>query len=78
MIALDSKYAMCMSKNGKDTKHTRHTARRINFVRNGEKCKMHKIGWCEGGLKLADIATNNVGENYSTPSMKYMLVRLDN
>ena len=23
---------------------------------------MHKIDWCEGGLQLADIATNNVGE----------------
>ena len=36
LIVLDSKYAMCMAKNGKDTKHTRHIARRINFVRNEE------------------------------------------
>ena len=36
-ILLDSKSAMCMAKNGKDTKHTRHIARRIHFVRNGEK-----------------------------------------
>ena len=43
LIVLDSKYAMCMAKNGKDTKHTRHIARRMHFVRNGEKCKMHKI-----------------------------------
>ena len=49
-IVLDSKYAMFMAKNGKDTKHTRHITRRMHFVRNGEKCKMHKIGWCEGGL----------------------------
>ena len=26
-IVLDRKYAMCMAKNGKDPKHTRHTAR---------------------------------------------------
>ena len=38
LIVLDSKLAMCMAKNGKDTKHTRHIARRIHFVRNGEKC----------------------------------------
>ena len=37
LIVLDSKSAMCMAKNGKDTKHTRHIARRIYFVRNGEK-----------------------------------------
>ena len=45
-----SKSAMCMANNGKDTKHTRHIASRMHFVRNGEKCKMHKIDWCEGGL----------------------------
>ena len=43
LIVLDSKYAMCMAKNGRDTKYTRHIARRMNFVRNGEKFKMHKI-----------------------------------
>ena len=43
LIVFDSKYAMYMDKNGKDTKHTIHIARRMHFVRNGEKCKMHKI-----------------------------------
>ena len=33
------------------------------FVRNGEKCKIHKIEWCEVGLQLADIANNIVGKN---------------
>ena len=37
LVVLDSKSAMCMAKNGKDTKHTRHIARRMHFVRNGEK-----------------------------------------
>ena len=50
LIVLDIKSDMCMAKNGKDTKHTRHISKRIHFVRNGEKCKMHKIDWCEGGL----------------------------
>ena len=75
---LDVKCAMCMSKNGKDTKHTRHIARRVHFVRNGEKCKMHKIDWCEGGLQLAEIATKNVGEHDLTSRIKYIVVILDN
>ena len=69
---------MCMDNNGKDTKPTRHTARRMNFVRNGEKCKMHKIYWYEGGLQLSDIATKNVGDHNLTPSMKYIILGLDN
>ena len=36
---------------------------------------MHNIYWCEGGLKLADIATKNVGEKYFNPRMKYIMVR---
>ena len=37
LIVLDGKSAMCMAKNGKDTKHTIHIARIMRFVRNGEK-----------------------------------------
>ena len=50
----------------------------MNFLRNGEKCKMHRIYWCEGGLKLEDIATKNVGEPNLTPGMKYIMVIFDN
>ena len=78
LIVLDSKSSMCMAKNGKYTKHTRQIARRMHFVRNGEKWKMHKIDWCEGGLQLADIGTNNVSEPDLTPRMKYIMVRLEN
>ena len=39
---------------------------------------MQNIDWCEGGLRLEDIATNNVGEHDLTPRMKYIMVRLDN
>ena len=60
LIFLDSKSAICMYKNGKDAKHTRHIAMRIHFIRNGEKCKMHRIDWCTGGLQLADIGTKTV------------------
>ena len=67
-----------MAKNGKDIKHTRHISRRIHFVRNGEKFKMHKIDWCEGGLQFAEIGTKNVSDPDVTPRMKYILVRLEN
>ena len=64
-----------MAKNGKDTKHTMQISRIMHFVRNGEKCKMHKIYWCEGGLQLEEIATKNVSEPALTPRMKYVMVK---
>ena len=78
LIILDNKSYMCMANNVVDTKQTRHIARRMYSVRNGEKCKIQKIDWCEGGLILADIAIKNVFENDLTPRMKYIMVRLDN
>ena len=78
LIVLDSKSTMCMANNGKDTKHTRHITRRMFFVRNGEKSKMHKIDWCEGGLQLAEIGNKNVSEPDLTPRMKCIMVRLEN
>ena len=77
LIVLDSKSDMYMANNGKDTKHTRHIARIMHFVRNGEKFKMHKIDWCEGNLQLADIGNMNVSEPDLTPRIKYIMVRLN-
>ena len=77
LIVLDSKSAMCMAKNGEYPKHKRKIAKRIHLVRNGEKCKMHKIDWREGGLQLADIGTKNVSEPDLTPRMKYIMVRIE-
>ena len=78
LFILDRNSDVCMSKNGKDTNHTMHIARRVNFVRNGEKSKLCKLDWCKGGLQLADIANNNVGENNVNPIMKYTKERVDN
>ena len=39
---------------------------------------MHNIDWCEGGLQLADIATNNVGDNDLNIRMEYIKVSIDN
>ena len=69
---------MYMANNGKDTKHTRHIVREMHFVRNGEKCKMHNIYLCEGGLQLVDIGTKNVSGYYLTPRTKYIILRLEN
>ena len=77
LIILDRESAVCMSKNGKDTNHTRHIARRVHFFRNGEKCKLHKIDWYEGGLKLIDTATKSFGENDLNHRIKYIMARLE-
>ena len=78
LIVMCGKSAMCMAKNVKYTKHTIHITRRMHFVRNGKKCKMHKIDWCEGGMQLADIGTKNVSEPDLTPRIKYNMARLEN
>ena len=59
-IVLDIKSDVCMANNGKDNKHTRNISIIIHFVINGEECNIHKTVWCEGGMKLAYIGTNNV------------------
>ena len=75
IIILDIKSVVCMDKNVKNTKHTSHIARKVNYVRNGKKWKIHKIDWCEGVLKLADIETNNNAENDLNQIMKYIVVK---
>ena len=37
LIILDSKPAVFMSKNGKDTNHTRHISRSMYPIKNGEE-----------------------------------------
>ena len=78
LIILDGKSDVCISNNVKYTNNKNHIARRVRFVRNGEKCKMHNIGWCEGGLKLVDIVTKNVGDDDLNPIMKYIMVSFEN
>ena len=34
--------------------------------------------WCEGGLQLEDIGTNNLSEPDITPRMKCIMLILDN
>ena len=63
LIIFDSKSYVCMAKNGKVTKHISHISRKIYLIRNGEYLNLHKIVWCEGGLKSTDTGTNNVRED---------------
>ena len=42
LIILDSKYDMCMAKNGKETEHTRHISSIMYVVRNGENARCKK------------------------------------
>ena len=67
-----------MAYNVKYNKHTSYITRRVKVLKNGEKCKLHKIDWCERGLQLADIATTNAGDNYLNPIMKYIMVIIYN
>ena len=76
IIIFYSKYYVCMSNNGKDTKHTRHITIWVNFVINGENCKLHKIELCEGGLQLSYIENKNLGENDLNFRIKYIMAKL--
>ena len=60
---MDSKPAIYMANNGKETKYTRNTAIRMHLVINGEECNLKNIIWREGGLQLTDIVTKNVRED---------------
>ena len=74
---MNRKSSGCMDNNVKDNKHTRHIDRRVYLVRNDEKCKVHTIAWCEGGLKLADIETKNVGKNDLNIRIKYIILWIE-
>ena len=77
LIIMDSRSGVDMAKTGKDTKHTRHTARRYHFVRNGQSEGYHKTVWCEADLQLADIGTKNVREDELKPQLEYAMVKVD-
>ena len=78
LIILDSKSSVFMANNDKYINNTSHIAIRVDFVRNYEIRKIHKMDWCEGGLKLSDISTNNIGDNDLNRIMKYIMVSIDN
>ena len=60
LLIFDGKSAVCISNNGKGTKHTRHISRIMHFLINGEEWNMYREVWCEGGLELSCILTKDV------------------
>jgi len=56
-IYFDSRSAIAMGINFRDTKHTRHILRRYHYVREGVKSKRFNILWLQTLLQLADIGT---------------------
>ena len=76
-IILDRKSAILMSKNGKDTKHTRNISRRMHSARNCKECNLKNTVWCEGGLQLAYIVTQNFREDGLNARLGYDMTRLE-
>ena len=50
----------------------------MHFVGNSEEFNVQNKLWCEGGMQLADIETNNSREDGSNTRLGYSMVRLDN
>ena len=77
LMILDSRAGVDMSKNDRDSKQTRHIARRMHFVRQGEAQNLHRTTWIEGDLQLADIGTKNVRADELQPRLGYIMVKVD-
>jgi len=58
-IYFDSKSAIAIGANYKDTKHTRHIMRRYHYVRQNIAANRFKTQWIGTEFQLADIGTKN-------------------
>jgi hypothetical protein len=58
-IYFDSKSAIAMGANYKDTKHTRHIMRRYHYVRQNIVANRFTTQWISTEFQLADIGTKN-------------------
>jgi hypothetical protein len=56
-IYFDSRSAIAMGSNSRDTKHTRHILRRYHYVREGIQSKWFNMLWLQTLVQLADIGT---------------------
>ena len=59
-LFVDSKSAICMMNNDKDTKRTRHIERRINFVRQARATGVFIPYKIPGEENVADVGTKNL------------------
>ena len=67
-----------MDNNSKDTKHTRYIYRRMRFLRNSKELNFHQRVWCERGVQLAYIRTNNGRGAELNHRLGYSMVILEN
>ena len=56
-IYFDSKSAIAMGSNYKDTKHTRHIMRRYHYVRENIASNRFSMKWISTNFQMADIGT---------------------
>ena len=73
-IIMDSQSAQAMGHSFRDTKHTRHVARRYHYVHQGEKTGAHSLNWCNADLQLVDIGTKNLDGAQIRPRLSYLFV----
>ena len=73
-LLLDSKSAVDMGKNYRDTRHSRHILRRYHYVREGEKDGHHILHWVPCEVQLADIGTKAVGGKDLVDRLKYIVI----
>ena len=74
LILLDSESAIAMSKNQRDSKHTRHIERRVHYVRQGQLSGQHHLDYVPAELQLADIGTKNLAHHELHPRLSYITV----
>ena len=75
-VVLDSRSAQAMGNSFRDTKHTRHIARRYHYVRTGAQEGHWVLHWCEAGLQLADVGTKNLPGRDLQPRLGYIQVEV--
>jgi hypothetical protein len=66
-----------MGKNNKDTKRTRHIARRMHYVRDGIASGAFQTYKIDGKLNTADIGTKNQPSERMRQFKPYMHVNVD-
>ena len=65
-----------MGMNDKQTKLTRHIARRFHYVREGVKSGLHKLYWIPKDHQLADILTKTQAATLINPHLHRAMFRL--
>jgi hypothetical protein len=76
ILMVDNQAAVQMGMNDKQTKLTRHIARRFHYVREGAKLGLHKLFWISKDHQLADILTKTQAATLINPHLYRALFRL--